>query len=70
MKSLIASKTFWVNLVTLVAMVLGSNELKAILPADNGSAAAVVTGILAVVNILLRLLTASGIGSVLPPKQP
>ncbi len=70
MKSLIASKTFWVNLVTLVAMVLGSNELTAILPTDNGSAAAVVAGVLAVVNILLRLLTASGIGSVLPPKQP
>ena len=32
MKSLVASKTFWTNIILLVVMVLASPELKAVLP--------------------------------------
>jgi hypothetical protein len=68
MKSLIASKTFWVNLLMLIALVFGSAEFRAVLPADNAQAAAVVAGVLAVANIALRLLTSSSIGGIFPPK--
>jgi hypothetical protein len=64
-KSLIASKTFWVNALALTAMVFGSNELKAILPTDNAQATEIVVSVLAVVNIILRLLTATGISGIL-----
>ena len=61
MKSLIGSKTFWFNLVTLIVAVLALPELKAVLPADNGQAAAFVAAVLTVANLVLRLFTSTGI---------
>lgn len=68
MKSLVGSKTFWINLGSLVVLILGSAEFKAVLPQDNASAAAIVGGVLAVVNIALRFLTSTNISSILPQK--
>ena len=68
MKSLIGSKIFWVNALALVAMVFGSNELKAILPSDS-NATEIIVGVLAVVNIVLRVISSGGtISSILPKK--
>jgi hypothetical protein len=69
MKSLLGSKTFWVNIVALVVAVLGLPEFANVLPTDNAQAAGVVAGIVAVANILLRLLTSGSITSLLPKKD-
>jgi hypothetical protein len=53
-KSIFASKTFWVNALTLAATILGS--LSGVLPPE---AAPYVAGVLSVVNIMLRVVTDS-----------
>lgn len=60
-KGLLRSKTFWVNLLTGVASVLGAVGGISILPAPV--APYLVAG-LAVVNVLLRLVTKRPITSV------
>lgn len=55
-KSLFGSKTFWFNVITLTV------ELTQALPVPPGAVATVV----AVGNVLLRLVTNKAIGSVLP----
>ncbi len=56
MKSIIASKTFWLNIVGLLILVLTNTELMAGLHLS----AAWVAGILAVLNILNRWLFTTG----------
>jgi hypothetical protein len=68
MKSLVLSKTFWINALALIVAVFALPEFTTILPTDNAQAAGIVTGILAVINILLRLLTSGSITSILPKK--
>lgn len=52
-KHMLTSKTFWVNLIALVAILLGTQGV-AISPEEQG---AMVAGILAIVNVALRLVT-------------
>ena len=54
-KSFLASKTLWVNLIAGIATVSGAFGLDLGLDAETQTAIA--TGVLAVVNIVLRLVT-------------
>ena len=56
MKSLWKSKTFWVNLVTVVAGVIGYLAGHDVI-ADNTSLVALLVAVQGGVNVVLRLLT-------------
>ena len=58
-KSLFASKTFWVNVVAMIATISTAFGLD--LGLDEETQLAIVGGIMAVVNIGLRLLTDQGV---------
>ena len=53
-KSIFASKTFWANVIVIVASVVGSPELAGIIPAAWMPFIAPVLGVL---NIALRMVT-------------
>ena len=55
MKSIFASKTFWVNIVALVATISTAFGLD--LGLDPDKQVAVVGGIMSLVNIVLRFIT-------------
>ncbi len=56
-----ASKTLWVNAVAIVATLLGAFGLNVGL--DPETQASIVVGVMAVVNIVLRLVTKAPIGA-------
>lgn len=66
-KSLFASKTIWVNVLTLVAGAIVFIQEHDIIT-DNPDTVAIAGGVLALVNIALRFLTDSPV-AVVPPKQ-
>jgi membrane-bound metal-dependent hydrolase YbcI (DUF457 family) len=55
MKPIYQSKTFWVNLLSLVAYVVAFPQINAIIPAQYAGV------ILTVVNIILRYFTNQGV---------
>ena len=55
MKSIFVSKTFWANIVAIVATVAGMFGLD--LGLDAETQAQIVAGVMAVVNIALRFVT-------------
>ena len=55
MKSIFASKTFWANIVAIIATVAGMFGLD--LGLDAATQAQIVTGVMAIVNIALRFVT-------------
>jgi len=57
-KSIWQSKTFWVNLISIVAIIGAAYGFEI----DTETQAVLSTGILAVVNIILRLVTKQAIG--------
>lgn len=65
MKPWYTSKTLWVNILTLVAAVSGAFGLD--LGLDTETQASIVAGILAVANIILRLVTKDGVSVGKPP---
>ena len=65
-KSLIASKTFWTNIVGLVALAAPVVFPPAAILAEPVVQAQLVGAVLAGANIVLRVVTRSPIGSVLP----
>ena len=56
-----ASKTMWVNFVALLAAVLGAFGMD--LGLDPDTQVALVGGVMAVVNIVLRFVTKSAVGT-------
>lgn len=58
MKAFWKSKTFWVNLVALVASVLAGFGMGI----DATAQAAIVGGVMALINLGLRSVTTTGIG--------
>ena len=56
-----SSKTLWVNALALVAAVTGTAGIDIGLTPE--AQASIVTGIMAVANIVLRLVTTKGVGA-------
>lgn len=64
------SKTLWINLILVVLAAIVANQaavLEWLSQAQNKKWLALVPGIIAVVNFVLRLFTNSGISGQLPP---
>ena len=55
-----ASKTLWINTIALVAAITGAFGIDLGLDAETQTA--VIAGIMAAVNIVLRFVTDSGVG--------
>lgn len=55
-----ASRTLWINAIALVAAVTGAFGID--LGLDAGTQTALVAGVMAVANIVLRLVTDSAVG--------
>ncbi len=55
-----ASRTLWINAIALIAAVTGALGID--LGLDAGAQTALVAGVMAVVNIVLRLVTDSAVG--------
>ena len=64
-KSIFVSKTFWLNFIMGILMVLTSQDILTILPANS---TAIVAAITAVLNIVLRMLTNTTV-TVITPKE-
>lgn len=66
-KSLVESKTFWFNAITVGLTVLTYLVDSPILE-DNAAAVAVLTTVIGIGNVILRLVTEKSINSVTPTK--
>jgi hypothetical protein len=63
-KSILTSKTLWVNLIALIVMIAASFGLD--LGIDDGQKGEIAAGVIAVVNVILRLMTKQPVHIVTP----
>ena len=71
MKSLIQSKTFWVNLIMAVLSIVSliSPDLLSILGLNTAKAMTILGVVTALLNIILRMITNTGINTIIPKKD-